>query len=417
MKILITTDVYTPTVNGVVTSIINLKKELTLRGHEVRVLTLSNREESYRKDDAYYIRSLDMGRVYPGARAAVFPDHAYIRELTEWKPDIVHSQSEFTSYYYARRIAKKAKAPLIHTYHTIYADYTHYFSPNKAIGQRAAAFLTRKLLKTADAVIAPTEKVEALLREYGVKKEIFVLPTGIDLQPFQEAAEEKAAFGQRITDKPVLITVGRVAREKGLEEILELLSTRRGKRYHWLVVGDGPDRPHLEEKVKSLGMTGRVTFTGMIPLKEVANYYQLGDVFVSASKSETQGLTYVEALASGLPVVARKDACLKSVVLDGYNGWQYENAEEFFHALEELLPERDGETVGGRHRVRGWQYEMCSVNAANSAWKFATDSFGAGAERIYRKVRKSYETERGICCEDTPIWNVRLLNRIRIQRQ
>lgn len=386
MKILITTDVYEPTVNGVVTSIINLKKELALRGHEVKVLTLSDKGCSYEQRDVFYMQSLSMGRIYPGARAAVFCDHEYIQRLEEWKPDVIHSQSEFTTYFYAKKIARKTNAPLIHTYHTVYEDYTHYFSPSETLGRHTVALLSRKLLKAADMVVAPTEKVKRLLEGYRVKNDICILPTGIDLKPFWEAAKEKKAFGRRICDAPILVTVGRVAKEKNLEKILQFLNTERGQRYHWLVVGDGPDRQHLEGLVKEWGMSGRITFTGMVPLNEVAKYYQMGDVFVSASRSETQGLTYVEALASGLPVVAWKDACLENVVENGFNGWQYETEDEFFQALEKLLP------VG--HRVHGWQYEMCSVNAKNSVWRFSEEAFGIGAEKLYRCLTEKRETTR-----------------------
>lgn len=387
MKILITTDVYAPAVNGVVTSIINLEKELSVRGHEVRVLTLSQKGGSYREGSVYYIRSLDAGKVYPGARVAFFSGHRYLNELIEWKPDVIHSQCEFTSLCYAKKIARETKAPLIHTYHTIYEDYTHYFSPNQAIGKQAAAFLTRRLLKKADLVVAPTEKVEKMLRSYGLKKEIRILPTGIQLAPFCEAAEEKEHFGRRISEKPVLITVGRVAKEKNLDEILNFLNTRKGERYHWLIVGDGPYRKTLEEKVETLGMKGQVTFTGMIPQKEVASYYQLGDVFVSASTSETQGLTYLEALAAGLPVAVRKDECLSGVVVNGYNGYQYDTEETFFEVLEKLLPEREK----NRGKMWGMQYEECRSGARKTAERFSVAAFGLGAEKLYRRALEQKE--------------------------
>lgn len=347
----------------------------------MKILTLSRNAASYREGEVYAIGSQDVGKIYPGARAAFFGGRRYVKELITWKPDIVHSQSEFTSFSYAKKIAKASGAALLHTYHTIYEDYTHYFSTNEALGKKAAALFTRKRLKHCDGVIVPTVKVENILKGYGVKQPIFCLPTGIVIEHFQEARRERLLYGSRTSLEPVLVTVGRIAREKNLDEILHMLRSEQGKRYHWLIVGDGPYRRELEAKVRSYGLSGRVTFTGMIPRGEVAKYYQLGDVFVSASCSETQGLTYVEALASGLPVVARKDDCLNGVVLNGYNGWQYENTQEFFQALQELFPEN----LPDYGRVTGWQYEMCSVNAANSAWKYSKGAFGFGAEKIYRK--------------------------------
>ncbi len=250
-------------------------------------------------------------------------------------------------------------------------------------------------MKSTDLVIAPTEKVEKILRGYGLKKEIRVLPTGIQLAPFWEAAEEKERFGRRISEKPVLITVGRVAKEKNLDEILNFLNTKKGERFHYLIVGDGPYRETLEERAVTLGIKERVTFTGMIPPEEVASYYQLGDVFVSASTSETQGLTYLEALAAGLPVVARKDECLEGVLLNGYNGYQYDGEAAFFEALEELLPKREAD----RGRMFGMQYETCRKGARKTAEGFSVAAFGLGAEKLYRRV-----LDQKRCPEGLPVW-------------
>ncbi len=126
MKILLTTDWYKPVVNGVVTSVINLKKELEMRGHEVRVLTLSRNFESYAEEGIYYIKSLNLEKIYPNARAVIPHAEPLIQELIWWRPDVVHSQCEFMTFSYAAKIARKCNCPLIHTYHTVYEDYIHY---------------------------------------------------------------------------------------------------------------------------------------------------------------------------------------------------------------------------------------------------------------------------------------------------
>ena len=126
MKILLTTDWYKPVVNGVVTSVINLKKELESRGHEVRVLTLSRSYESYAENGVYSIKSLNLEKIYPNARAVLPHMEPFVRELIWWNPDVVHSQCEFMTFSYALKISKKCQCPLIHTYHTVYEDYIHY---------------------------------------------------------------------------------------------------------------------------------------------------------------------------------------------------------------------------------------------------------------------------------------------------
>lgn len=131
MKVLITTDWYKPAINGVVTSVCNLREELQQRGHEVKILTLSRTAHSYEEEGVIYMGSVNAGYIYPGARLRVSPGRELYCRIIEWQPDIVHSQCEFSTFFMAKRIAEECKIPLVHTYHTVYEDYTHYFSPYK----------------------------------------------------------------------------------------------------------------------------------------------------------------------------------------------------------------------------------------------------------------------------------------------
>ncbi|MEE0713807.1 MAG: glycosyltransferase family 4 protein, partial [Blautia sp.] len=353
MKILLTSDWYKPIVNGVVTSVVNLKKELEERGHEVKVLTLSPTYESYRKENVYYIKSLNLKMIYPNARAVLPHVERFIQELIDWKPDIVHSQCEFMTFSYAVKISKKCKCPLLHTYHTIYEDYIHYLPGGLSSYKLGAAFekkivaqLSRSILNKTNQVIVPTEKVEKILDKYEVEEPISVIPTGIDLKNFQSRMTEKECenlkkYWNIPLENKVLVSVGRLAKEKNLEEILNyfarLIYEEEKQNLTLLIVGDGPDRERLEKISESLSLTGKVIFTGMVNPKDVGIYYQLGDVFVCASNSETQGITYIEALASGRPALCRKDECLNQVITDGYNGFQYETYEYFKMHLEYIL--------------------------------------------------------------------------------
>ena len=183
MKILITTDWYTPAVNGVVTSVKNLQRELERRGHEVRILTLSQSLHSWSRDGVTAIGSVNAGRIYPGARLRTAMAGRWVRELMDWRPDVIHSQCEFSTFFLARRIAEELDVPLVHTYHTVYEDYTHYFSPSVRWGRCAVAAFSRWVAAQVDGMIAPTGKVRGLLQGYGVRCPVFVVPTGIDLLP------------------------------------------------------------------------------------------------------------------------------------------------------------------------------------------------------------------------------------------
>lgn len=378
MKILITTDWYAPIVNGVVTSVLNLKRELEESGHDVRVLTLASEKYSYKENNIYYLKSYDFGKIYPNARATICHREELVEELIQWSPDVIHSQCEFMTFPYAVKISKKCHCPVVHTYHTVYEDYTHYFSPSKTVGRKVVAVWSRKLLDKVDAVIVPTAKVRNLLYEYQVEQQIEVIPTGIDLRKYSaritedERARRKELLGIPKENK-VLVNVGRLAKEKNLAEILEYMKKMDRKDLTLLLVGDGPYREELEKKTKEMELEGQVVFAGMIDPSEVGSYYQLGDVFVSASNSETQGLTYLEALASGIPALCRKDECLDGVITDGYNGFQYDSYEYFKMHLEYMLADEERRLV-------------MAEQAMDDAVRFSTWEFGNRAEQLYRQV-------------------------------
>ena len=365
MKILITTDWYTPAVNGVVTSVKNLQRELERRGHEVRILTLSQTLHSWSRDGVTAIGSINAGRIYPGARLRTALAGRWVRELVDWQPDIIHSQCEFSTFFLARRIAEELDIPLVHTYHTVYEDYTHYFSPSIRMGRCAVAAFSRWVAAQTDCMIAPTGKVRRLLQGYGVRCPVVVVPTGIDLRRFQQTDDPmrravlRASLGIP-TENTVLVCVGRLAEEKNIQELLKLL------------VGDGPDRARLERVAHDLRLEApAVIFAGMVAPEEVPDWYRLGDLFVSASSSETQGLTYVEALAAGVPALCRADPCLEGVIQDGENGWQYHSTQEFRQRLEAFL-------------ARPETHEALRRRAAESAEQFSAQRFAQRVERIYQ---------------------------------
>lgn len=327
------------------TSVLSLIAGLTAMGHEVRILTLSRNLHTFSDDNVTYVGSIGAGKIYPNARFKVKRAGAAVRELVEWHPDVVHSQCELCTFRMARRIAQKSGAPLIHTYHTVYEDYTHYFSPSERIGRRLVALFSRHVLSKVDQVIVPTDKVRDLLISYGVKKPIMTIPTGLKLDRFRRSGDsERRRIRQRFgirNDDIALIYLGRLAEEKNVEEILTFFSRQKNGHLRMLVVGDGPDRKTIEDTAWSLGLEGRVMFTGMVPPEEVGSYYSAGDIFVCASQSETQGLTYIEAMAAGLPLLCRNDLCLQEVVIEGVNGYTYDTEQEFQYYLKKLAGDQE----------------------------------------------------------------------------
>ena len=344
MKVLITTDLYTTSTNGVVTSVRNLMEELTKKGHEIRVLTVSEKLKSHKEDNIYYIKSVSLEAVYPDVRMPISYRHRYLRELIEWKPDVIHSQCEYFSYQFAGYISRKTGAPIVHTYHTLYEQYVTYVFPSQRIGAYFVGKLSKLRLRKAEAIVAPTQKVESVLKNYGVHNPIHVIPSGIALEQHkqritpEERLEKRRALGIP-DDYMVLLNLGRLGAEKNLTELVELFAMvlAHHDKVKLLIVGDGPARADLEEDAVRLGVAEHVIFTGMVDPAEVHKYYQLGDVFVSASTSETQGLTYLEAAANGLPLLCRRDPCLDGVIVEGRNGYEYEAEEEFCEIIDTIL--------------------------------------------------------------------------------
>lgn len=380
MKVLITTDLYNVSTNGVVTSVRNLMEELEGKGHEVRVLTFSEDIESYKEGNIYYIKSVSIDFVYPDVRMPISYRNWLVDELIAWKPDVIHSQCEFFSYQFAQRIARKTGAPLVHTYHTLYEDYVNYVIPSKRVGKHAVRKLSRMRLKKSQKIIAPTNKVQKILRGYGMENDICVVPSGLDLKKYdyQMSAEERKAKRQALDipeENQVLLNLGRLGTEKNVEELIELFAEARKEnpKLTFLIVGDGPAKDDLENKAKQLGVEADVIFTGMIPSNLVREYYQLGDVFISASTSETQGLTYIEAAANGLPLLCQKDDCLNDVIEDSVNGYQYTSQKEFLDRLQIMTNDAEWrEKAGKRSR------EIAAV--------FDKKNFGDKIESIYKNV-------------------------------
>lgn len=377
MKVLLTSDLNLHSINGVSTSVRNLKKELEERGVQVRLLTLSETGKSYIEGNCYHVGSIPF-EIYPDIRAALNPYRKYVDEMIAWKPDLIHSQCEFFTYTYVQRIARKCHCPIVHTYHTQYEHYTSYVLPGDMTKLVGAVMRIR--LATADVVIAPSQKTRDYLAKENISKDIRIIPTGIDLARFQleEEPGERQALLKKWklpADAMVYGTVGRVAQEKNLRELLEihqkLLKTH--PQVTLMIVGDGAYMGQLKREIEELGLEGRVVLTGMVSPEEISSYYRLFRLFVSASSSETQGLTYIEALANGRPVLARKDGAIAHVVQEGENGYQYQSVEEAVQVLARLLDDQA-------------YYQRLAQGAVASRPSFGTERFGQRVYQLYQEL-------------------------------
>ncbi len=386
MRVLITSEWYKPAINGVVTSVLNLKEGLEKEGHEVRILTLSTTSTSYFEDDVYYIGSLNIGRIYPGARFKSKSARREIRNIMMWKPDIIHTQTEFTTYVVAKKIAKVCRVPIVHTYHTVYEDYTHYFSPSKEMGKRAVMLMTRFVAKGSKCIITPTKKVKTMLERYNVSCPVDVIPSGVNLNKYSASIDDAEIQSLKkslnIKDNhTVLLSLGRLCKEKNITEIINFMNNLEDKDTLLLIVGDGPTKNSLVKLVSSLGLSDRILFTGMVSPDSVPLYYSIADLFVSASQSETQGLTYVEALSSGTPLLCRKDSCLDDILNENENGYSYETQEEFYAKLCTFKSNPDKSAM--------------KAAAKKAVFDYSIESFGKNVSNVYlRYVKQSSKSKK-----------------------
>lgn len=383
MKILITTDWYKPVINGVVTSVLNLKYELERLGHEVRVLTLSQDGHQYFADDTYYLKSFKI-KIYPQARATYSLYNHFISEIVQWHPDIIHSQCEWMSFYFARLISMRLHIPIVHTYHTIYEDYTHYLFMGKRLGKTLVLTTSNWAVNSSHHVITPTNKAKEILLSYGVSSPITTVPTGIDLEKYQEPMKniDKKILLEKYNidpDSEIAVIIGRIAKEKNIDEILENFAQTRSEfpNLGLLVVGGGPYEESLRQKSKDLKIDDVTIFTGMVSQNEVPKYFKLGKVFICASQSEAQGLTYIESLASGIPLLCKYDSCLDGVLIDKENGFFFDDLNSFSKNLKILLHESQNKEFSNR--------------AAESASKFSKENFGKSIEAVYLQTLKEFK--------------------------
>lgn len=342
MRIGIFSEAYTPYISGLVTSEVMLKKALEKLGHEVYVVTANLESFKYEYDEkerVLRIPGIPTG-IYDSRFTSVYPVGA-INKIKSWKLDVIHSQTEFAIGTFARIFAKQYNIPLVHTYHTMYEDYIYYITKGyfEKSSKKLVEYLTKFYCdKTATELIVPTNKTYRLFKEkYKVEKNINIIPTGIEIERFykedkdpKKNQELRKKYG--ITKKDfVILFVGRLAEEKSVDFLIESHKelVKKHSNMKLLIVGDGPDKDFYEQYSKDMGLEKSVIFTGKTSWEDIPYFYQIANVFTSASKTETQGLTVIEAMASNVCPVCMKDEAFQSMITEELNGLLFETEKEY----------------------------------------------------------------------------------------
>lgn len=348
MRIGIFSDSYPPFINGVSTSITMLKNALEKKGHQVYIVTVNNETMKTVYDEkakVLRIAGIPTG-IYDYRLTGVYPFKA-VEIIKDWNLDVIHSQTEFGVGTFARIIAKQFNIPLVHTYHTMYEDYVHYITKGyfKKSSKKIVEYLTKFYCdKLPNELIVPTKKAYDLFKnKYKVDRFVHIIPTGFEIDRFQkqiDVSELRKKLGINEQDF-VILTVGRMGIEKNIDFLIDC-QYKIIKKYpncKFVLVGDGPDID--EFKQRSSKAPDNIIFAGKVAWEEVPKYYQLATVFATASITETQGLTVIEALASSTPVVAINDDSFKEMAIDGLNSLIFKNKREYIESIEKLINNKE----------------------------------------------------------------------------
>ncbi|BAL68872.1 putative hexosyltransferase [Streptococcus mutans LJ23] len=389
MRVGLFTDTYLPQISGVATSIKTLKEELEKQGHEVYIFTTTDKHVKRYEDPTIirlpsvpFISFTDRRIVYRG----LFESYKIAKT---YKLDIIHTQTEFSLGLLGKMVGKALRIPVIHTYHTQYEDYVRYIANGKLIRPSMVKYIVRGFLNDLDGVICPSRIALNLLDGYSVKIPKRIIPTGIDLREYERpdiSQEDIAELREKwaiASDETVLLSLSRVSYEKNIQALLanmpKILSNN--PKVKLLIVGDGPYLEELKEQAQDLAVMDNVIFTGMVSHNETALYYKAADFFISASTSETQGLTYAESLASGKPIIAQSNPYLDDLITDKMFGTLYQTESDLADAVLNAIVS----TPVKQEKV--WQKKLYEI----SAEAFGKSVFAFYLDMIISKKAKKKE--------------------------
>lgn len=389
LKVAMFTNNYLPFIGGVPISIERLR--CGLEKLKDTVLIVAPRYKNKREKEKNVIRMpsiFSFGEKSEFRFANIFSS-AVRKKVKAFKPDIIHVHHPFWIGSLGVYMARRLKVPAVYTYHTRLEHYSHFvFLPGSLFRNIIAHFLVRRFANKCDAVIVPTDSTEEYLRMIGVTAPTYVQPTGIEYDRFQhvEPAEvEKLKKRLKIKDETVFVSVSRLSNEKNIDFMIDALAELKkntDKPFRLLIVGDGHQKQRLQTKIDELGLKQTIQLVGSVAPEKMANWYQLGDAFLFASQSETQGMVILEAMAAGLPVVAVRSSGIDDVVEDGFNGYKTPARQAvWLERVERLL--NDEELLG-----------QLSGNAENFAKAYSVERFSQDVRHIYAETLARYHEHK-----------------------
>lgn len=353
MKVIYPTDNYWPRVSGMAVSIDSFRFELAKHDYAIHVFAPNypGSEDLDLKMQYKYVHRFRSGKVFfsKDDRLVKFSEKKHVNKiLDELKPDICHIQTEFTMGRLVTKYAETHRLPLVMTCHTYFEQYINHYMPFLPHGQarRFARNFTRKFYNRADVVIAPTIFMKEVLESYGVDTPIEVIPTGIPADEFAGLSKDNEKQNSRwfkeypeLKGKKLLLHAGRIGQEKNVDFLIQMLEqvVRQIPDVILMFAGDGPDREKLQQSIDELGLHKNVVFFGFVDRNRMKELYHLADIFVFASKTETQGLVTAEAMICHTPVVAIGKMGTRQIMNGDNGGYMVEEDVDEFASKVLLL--------------------------------------------------------------------------------
>ena len=388
MRIGLFTDTYDPDVNGVVTSISTLKSALEAKGHDVFIITIKKTFFKTTYDPAekiLRIPGVKFKKLYNLTLARPFSISGFMK-IKKMKLDIIHIHTELSVAFLGRMAGLLLRKPIIYTYHTEWASYTHYLKTFAKIPSLLIPKYISVLANTSTIMTCPSTKTQKILYNYyKISKKVQVIPTGLDLKKFKVlSAKEKKQITKlkktlRLQGKKVLLFLGRMGQEKSIVTLIKNFKflvdkTNEGKDFKLILCGFGPELPLYKKYVSDYKMENQVIFTGKIPHNDVKIYYNLADLFITASLSETQGLTIIESLACKIPVLIADYENMKNTIIEKYNGFYFSNKKQFVKKITLFF------------KMDQSQVAKIKTNCQASIKKYSQEQFGLSFIKTYKKA-------------------------------
>ena len=376
MNICMFTNTYLPHVGGVARSVSFFAEDLRKMGHEVLIIAPTFPETSKIDEDQNEILRVPAIQNFNGSDFSVRIALPFIIDdkIDEFKPDIIHSHHPFLLGDAALRAAHRRGLPLVFTHHTLYEDYTHYVPLDSELLKKYVIKLATAYANLCTKIIAPSKSIAVLIQERGVNTPIEEIPTGVDTEFFARGQGSGFRKSHGVSDSAMVVGhVGRLAPEKNLEYLAEavVFFLKENPEAFFLVVGSGPSETDIRRIFKENDQERQLIMTGTLSGQQLSDAFKAMDIFVFASKTETQGMVLTEAMAAGKPVVALDASGAREVVQDGENGFLLQGdtlSHDFAKAVGELtrqVQENDKWRKRARNTAKKFSRKVCTGRMVN----------------------------------------------------